>query len=76
MEKIKFHLEQYNDSYYVLWNDTEGEDCPTDNEIFEFFIENCGLEEEESSTIDIVDKGDYAVASHYGYDNCVILRDE
>ncbi len=74
MSNLKLNLEDYNESFYVLWNDNN-EEYPTEEEIMDFFLENCDLEEEKAFEYGI-EESDYAVASHYGYDNCKVLRNK
>ncbi len=71
--KIKLNLEEYKNSYYVLWDDLFNSDgfplevYPTNEELCNFIYEKTG------EYLGIVGK-DRAVASCYNYDNCVIFH--
>ena len=71
--ELELYLESYNESYYVLWDDNNNNDFPTEEQIYECFIDNCDIVEEDANGY-VIEENDYAVASYYNYDNCIILR--
>ena len=65
-----YHETKGNDRLYILWNDQHDENGQIEypeNEVEEYVI-SLGVEFEDFVQIE----SDYAVASHYGYDNCII----
>jgi len=75
MPKSKFNFNfnyetQNNNRLYILWDDNNKDEYPTDEEITEFINSISNNDEFMNFDTMEIDKG---VASHFGFDNCQIF---